>query len=193
MNIDRINNKMQILIESQVMLIDEFYRIHNIDSEELSYLGSGDFGEAYSTGDGRVVKFTNSKTEFDIAKELIGKSKILSSIVEIFDVKMTSKGMTILQEEVTEDSSIEDLFYSLQELLDSQGLPIQYLGHFDVDDYEQEYGEISEEIKDFMNAIENINRDYRYLGIEASDIKPDNMGYDNEGNLKAFDIDDKRR
>lgn len=43
------------------------------------YMGKGDFGTAYSIGDGRVLKETTSKREFGIAKELEGTD----SIVEI--------------------------------------------------------------------------------------------------------------
>ena len=42
-----------------------------------------------------------------------------------------------------------------------------------------------------MNAVEGINMAYRYLGIEASDIRPENMGLDKNGKLKAFDLEDK--
>jgi len=52
---------------------------------------------------------------------------------------------------------------------------------------------ISEELQSFMNDIDDIIRAYRYLGIEASDIRPENMGYSKDGKLKAFDIDDKYR
>ena len=52
---------------------NEFYREKNIDPDNLSYLGSGDFGEAYSVGDGRVLKKTTSKKEYEIASELVGK------------------------------------------------------------------------------------------------------------------------
>jgi hypothetical protein len=53
--------------------------------------------------------------------------------------------------------------------------------------------EISEKLQNFINDIEDIVRAYRYLGIEASDIQPDNLGYSSDGKLKAFDIDYKNR
>jgi hypothetical protein len=52
---------------------------------------------------------------------------------------------------------------------------------------------ISDKLQEFMNSVEYIIRAYRNLGIEASDIRPENMGYDAAGNLKGFDIDDKAR
>jgi len=53
--------------------------------------------------------------------------------------------------------------------------------------------EISDELQSFMNDLDDIIRAYRYLGVEASDIRPENMGYSKDGKLKTFDIDDKRR
>jgi hypothetical protein len=41
--------------------------------------------------------------------------------------------------------------------------------------------------------MEDIIRAYRTLGIVASDIRPENLGYSESGKLKAFDIDDKQR
>jgi hypothetical protein len=162
---------------------------NNIDPEELSYLGKGDFGTAYSTGDGRVLKRTTSKSEFKLATEMEqSDAPVLNSFVKIYKTEIVKGEMYILQEELIEDSHIEDLYYELQSYLDEQGLPIQYLDHLDTDDLD-----ISDELQKFMDDIDDINRAYRYIGIEASDIKPDNLGYSQDGKLKAFDIDDKQR
>lgn len=72
--------------------------------------------------------------------------------------------------------------------MNDQGLPIQYLDHIDINDID-----ISDELQKFMDDIDDINRAYRYMGIEASDIRPENLGYSKDGKLKAFDIDDKQR
>jgi hypothetical protein len=99
--------------------------------------------------------------------------------------------MLIILEEIDEDSHIEDLYYELQSYLDEQGLPIQYINNLDIDELGEE---LSEEMVEFMDQVDDIVRAYRYLGIEASDIKPDNMGYRiTDGKLVAFDIDDKNR
>ena len=181
------------LHEQEVISIEDFYQRHEIDSEELSWLGSGDFGDAYSTEDGRVIKFTSSKSEFDIAKQLVGKADKFDGFAAIYDVALTDKGRVILMEELEVDSAIEDLWYRASELLGQQGLPPQYIHYFDADEFQEVNGEIEQEVLDFMDGIDNINRNYRMLGIEASDIRPENMGYDSRGNLKAFDIDDKQR
>lgn len=181
------------IMEEETVSIESFYQKHGIDSEELSWLGSGDFGDAYSTEDGRVVKFTSSKSEFDIAKKLVGKSDKFDGFAAIYDAVITDKGKVILMEELEVDSEIEDLWYQVSDLLGQQGLPPQYIHYFDTEEYEQVNGEIDQSVLDFIDGIDNINRSYRMLGIEASDIRPENMGYDSDGNLKAFDIDDKAR
>lgn len=180
------------LIESIIIetIKSNFYIENNIDEDNLSYLGRGDFGEAYSAGDGRVLKITNSKSEFEIAKQLENnQDPVLNAFAKVYKTDIIDGYMYIIMEELNTDSSTpEDLFYELQEYLDEQGLPIQYLHMFDTDGLE-----LSDEMIKFMDEIDDINRAYRYLGIEASDIKPDNMGYDKNGRLKAFDIEDRSR
>jgi hypothetical protein len=176
-------------LNENVKTIDDFYVENNINPDDLIYLGSGDFGEAYSIGDGRVLKQTSSKNEFNLAKQMEGKDiPVLNSIAKIYKTDIVNNQMLIILEELEEDSHIEDLYYELQNYLDEQGLPIQYLDNLDTDEME-----ISDELQSFMNDLDDIIRAYRYLGVEASDIRPENMGYSKDGKLKAFDIDDKQR
>lgn len=169
--------------------INDFYRENNINPDELNYLGKGDFGEAYSIGDGRVLKTTSSKNEFNLAKQIEGKDiPVLDSFAKIYKTDVVDGRMFIILEELEDDSNIEDLYYELSYFLDEKGLPIQYIHHLDTDEIE-----ISDELKSFIDDVDDINRAYRYLGVEASDIKPENMGYSKDGKLKAFDIDDKQR
>jgi len=169
--------------------INDFYIENSIDEDSLSYLGKGEYGEAYSIGDGRVLKITTSKNEFEIAQKLENDSSpVIDSFAKIYKTEIVDNSKLIILEELEEDSHIEDLYYELENYLTEQGLGIQYVGHLDTDELE-----ISEELQNFINDIEDIVRAYRYLGIEASDIQPDNLGYSKERKLKAFDIDDKDR
>lgn len=180
------NSIMKILREET---LDNFYSQNNIEPDNLSYLGRGDFGEAYSIGDGRVLKTTSSKSEFDIAKQLENNpAPVLNAFAKVYKTDIVDGKMVIILEELYEDGDLEDLFYQLQNYLDEEGLPIQYLGNLDTSELE-----LSDELVKFIDEIDDINRAYRYLGIEASDIKPDNMGYDKNGRLKAFDIEDRSR
>ena len=81
--------------------------------------------------------------------------------------------------------------YSVIYLLSFENIPIQYVEMFDEDDL-PEGNFVSDEMRSFINGIANINRVYRILGIEASDIRPENLGY-RDGELVAFDIDDRNR
>lgn len=165
-----------------------FYAKHSIDPEEMTYLGKGDFGEAYSIGNGMVLKITSSKSEFNLAKEL--QTNPREALVRIYDTEIVDNNMMIIEEELEEDSNVEDLFYQLLSILDEQGLPIQYMGNLDIDELNEQP---DEEMIRFMDQIDDINRAYRSLGIEASDIRPENLGYDKNRILKAFDIDDKNK
>jgi len=186
--IDKVKNFNQIVNEN-IKSIEDFYLENNINPDDLSYLGRGDFGEAYSIGDGRVLKKTSSKNEFNLAKQMEGKNiPVLESFAKIYKTDIINGQMLIILEELEEDSHIDDLYYELQNYLDEQGLPIQYINHLDTDELD-----ISDELQNFMNDLDDIIRAYRYLGIEASDIRPENMGYSKEGKLKAFDIDDRRK
>lgn len=172
-----------------IKTIDNFYVENNINPDDLNYLGRGDFGEAYSIGDGRVLKKTSSKNEFNLAKQMEGQDiPVLKSIAKIYKTDVVNGQMLIILEELEEDSHIEDLFYELQIYLNEQELPVQYLEYLDTDEIE-----ISEELQSFMDDLDDIIRAYRYLGVEASDIRPENMGYSKDGKLKAFDIDDKQK
>lgn len=184
-----IKNTVRECLNESAKTIDDFYLENNINPDDLSYLGRGDFGEAYSIGDGRVLKKTSSKNEFNLAKEMEGKNiPALNSFAKIYKTDIVNGQMLIILEELTEDSDIEDLFYELESLLDEQGLQVQYIDYLDTEGIE-----ISKELQSFINDLEDIVNAYRYLGVEASDIRPENMGYSEDGKLKAFDIDDKRR
>ena len=180
-------NQLTYLINEESL--ENFYIENNIDVDNLSYLGRGDFGEAFSIGDGRVLKKTRSKSEFELASKMVNdNSPYLESLVKVYKTEIVNGDMFIIMEELSEDSDIENLYYELDDMLSSQGLPIQYINNLDTDEFE-----LSDDMIKFMDDIDDINQGYRYLGVEASDIKPDNLGYDSDGKLKAFDIDDKQR
>jgi hypothetical protein len=184
MNINKI-------IEEEINnIIKENKIIDTIDFDNISYLGRGEFGEAYSIGNDMVLKLTSSKREHEIANEILNANSKLydNAFAKIYEVGEYKNKYYIIMEELYTDSSIEDLYYQLDELLNEQNLPIQYVGYLEYNDED-----ISEELKIFINEIGSINRAYNNLGIIASDIQPDNLGYNKNGDLKAFDIDDKNK
>ena len=166
----------------------EYARSIGLDPESLMHMGQGDNGEAFDARNGKVIKVTRSDSEIEIAKSLIGKS---GAHATIYDVKQVGSSFIIYQEMLQQSSDIEDKYYQLEYILNKQDVPIQYLEHLDEDELNTEDKMVYNELSDFIMGIENINREYRNLGITASDIQPDNMGYDAQGNLKAFDLDSK--
>ena len=170
---------------------NEFYLVNDINPDNLSYMGSGDFGEAYSIGDGRVLKKTSSLKEFEIATELVGK--IIPGLANIYSVGIVKlynypANYYIILEELEEDSSIEDMWYELSNILDEQGFDISTLHYIDSEELGLENDMIL-----FINSIEDIYRACANNGIVNPDIRPENLGRDERGDIKLFDIDDKNR
>lgn len=170
--------------------LNQFFIENDIDIDNLHYLGSGDFGEAYSIGDsGRVLKKTSSKGEFELAQQIQSSdSPVFNAFAKIYATAEIDGQYYIILEELNLHSQIENLYYELESYLQEQNLPIQYLDYLDLDEIE-----MSEDLQAFINDMHDINMAYRYLGVEASDIRPENLGYSQDGKLKAFDIEDKRR
>ena len=96
-----------------LIMENTFYSKHGIVKDNLQYLGSGDFGEAYLTKDNKVLKITTSFTEYKYAKELIGHSRQFPNFAEIYDVGKDGHEYYILQEYLEEESKIEDMFYEI--------------------------------------------------------------------------------
>lgn len=171
---------------------EEFCKRFNIEIDEygdmdISELGSGDFGTAYQINDDLVLKITGSNKEFSIAKELVGKDNY-DGFAKYYFAEIVNGEKYIVLEYLEEDSDIESLYSLVEELCNEQGIPLQYVHYLDLDEIE----EIDEDVVKFISDLEDINHSYRMLGIEASDLKPDNFGYDKTGKMKAFDIMDKR-
>lgn len=172
---------------------EKFYTRNQIDSDDLCFAGSGDFGEAYHAGKNRILKRTTSKSEYEFAKKImIGN---YPAFVKIYDADEVKDGSThhsyyILQEELDIDQDTETMFHQLLEILDTQGVPISYISHFDDSEYEEK---IDDDMLKFMDDIGEIVRSYHRLGIEAPDIRSENLGRNKQGRLLAFDVDEKKR
>lgn len=168
-----------------------FLHQYNIDPEKLYYMGSGDFGTAYSTGDGRILKQTRSKTEFQLAHQILKADYSFPNFAKIYAAEEINEDYYILMEELDIDGEIEDLYQQVMDMLETQNLPEAYMGNFDMEEYEETYGEPEDDVRDFFDQLYDVVKDYRYLGLTAPDIRPENLGYASDGTLKAFDIDDR--
>ena len=111
----------QLFLENKISE-DDFFTRNNISEDDLTYLGKGDFGEAYYVGDDykRVLKKTSSKSEYNIAQKIMEEQKsskwISERFVIIYDVADIEGGYYyILQEYLEQDSNIEDNYYRVLE------------------------------------------------------------------------------
>lgn len=170
---------------------EEFLEKEGIDPDDIGWLGGGENGNAYDLGDGRVLKITRSNNEYQKALEVKGKR--FSNLIDIYSAEKVGSAYYIIMEDLDMDPQDEALFYETLEILNTQGLPITYISYFDQEEYEAEYGEISEEVKAFINELETVVSDLRRAGIgDRADIHADNLGRDkNTGALKAFDLMEK--
>lgn len=157
----------------------EFCKKHNIDIDELNYMGSGDFGSAYEYND-QVIKITSDKQEFEIAKNLVGKQS--ACMAEIFYVDMVGGNYFIVMEKLEQPSEIEDLFYQLLLYCEENETDIEEV---DVDEIEDP------QLKKFADELQCIFYSQRNLvGIMRPDISPENLGYNSKNELKSFDATD---
>lgn len=175
------------------MTKEQFYEKYDIDPDEMGWLGSGQFGDAYAVEDNRVLKITHSAKEYEIAKKLIGHK--YTNIVDYYAAEKVGSDYYILMEELDQPGSIEDLFSEAESVLPDG---ILYADMFDRRDYEDdEYREenglpyVSEETMDFIDELCDVVSDYRKLGIAVGDIHAGNLGRSQDGTLKAFDIFDR--
>lgn len=170
-----------------LLMENKFYDKHDIVKDNLHYIGSGDFGEAYLTKDNKVLKITTSDTEYKYAKDLVNHNKQFPNFVDIYDVGKEDNEYYILQEYLEENSKIEDMYYELSNILEEADSNINELPYFDEDDLKEPP---DKKLQKFMDELTNIVSDaIRLTGKHSVDISPDNLGYDKSNKLKLFDID----
>jgi GNAT superfamily N-acetyltransferase len=160
-------------------LIEQWANNRNLG--EIHFLGSGDFGTAYSTDKDTVIKITSHSSELEVAKKLVGKK--FDHVVNIYEVD--EENNIIHQEYLDEDSDIEYLWYEAMEEIERQGGDLVY-GGYDLDDVE------NEDVRNFLDELDDIQRELRSVGIINLDFRPENLGRKSNGNLAAFDIIDRK-
>ena len=172
--------------------IVKYLKLNLIEFNKVSWLGEGEYGNAYSLGNGKVLKMTSSIREYEIASEIIGKK--LPGIVRFYFAKeVGSRLFALIMDELETDSSIADDMYRTELILTTQGLSIEEIGNFDEREYDGSEGDLDPGIVKYMDELDTIFRSCRNLGMRIPDINYGNLGYDNNGVLTAFDIHDKSR
>jgi serine/threonine protein kinase len=157
--------------------LDSFCKKHNYSIDALEWLGKGDFGNAYLTPDKKVIKDTTDKKEYAIAQQLL--NIVNGPFAKIYDAQQINNSYFMLQEYVYTDSRIEDLYNMAENYAYEQGEDVETV---DIEDLEDE------ELKKFIDELQWIYDFQRRIGIMGTDIKPENLGYNADGELICFDI-----
>ena len=173
--------------------IANYYSNKTSNQDVDGYVGSGEFGSAYYMPGDRILKITTSKDEAGIANSIKGKS--LSNIVDVYDVKTVKDKnenvyYAILMEELDTDSSIEDLFHQMMNIVDEMGYDINHTHMIDFEDLEEQGGYYDEDLKEFVSQFDDVVLQNTKMGIYNRDYQPDNLGYKKNGNLASFDMMD---
>jgi len=159
--------------------IEKFAKKYNIEIN--CWAGSGDFGEAYHTECGNIIKETRDVAEFLIAAKLEGEKN--DNIVDIYKTDIINDQMYIFMEELNL-SSIEDEYSSIFSKLEDVGIEIDEFDERDLDEYSVHFS--NDEIS-FINDIQLAVVQYQSYGYNPLDIQPGNIGRKENGNIALFD------
>lgn len=155
--------------------------------EKIDYLGRGEYGEAYSLGEGVVIKITSSLKEFTAWKNFLRlqEEQKLSHIVRILDVRILKGKFCIIQEELETRGRLEHDFYVISDCdYNWEGSLIDNILLFNFEE-----ADLPLSFEKTFCELQNIVWECKHqLGLENPDLRPENMGYSSEGVLKLFDI-----
>lgn len=143
-----------------------------------NWAGSGDFGNAYHTECGKIIKETSDVFEFIIASKI--ESEKNDNIVDIYKTEIIGDSMFILMEEL-DLTNIEDKCSIIFSELDNIGYSII---EYDIED--NTIGFSDEELW-FIDDIQKAIIQYQSYGFNPLDIKHDNIGRKKNGNFALFD------
>lgn len=153
-------------------LADEM--IAELDSQYhfVKHLGGGMWGIAFLTGDGKVVKITHDLNEFEVAKDLVGHGVL--AIVDFYEAREIGEGLYLIVKDkvkpLTEYESSR--FYDFYDRMDC-----------DLDNIPEEWEDdmkLFEQFDEYVNTVQN-------YAFDSDVMRPDNMGWDQYGNLVCFD------
>lgn len=175
----------------------------DLPSDELKFLSSGAFGNAYKIGD-KVLKITSDKREAKSVYDLIqtGQKK---GVVNYYDILRYKLGngyvFVIVMDYVTpldkyangnvKDSDIVDYLFSLCTVIHKNWREIESKSHFyeliEEEGYEVPESGFTKMITDKIWVLYNKIKGYTE---EYPDIHPYNMGIKSDGSIALFDFSD---
>jgi hypothetical protein len=142
------------------------------DLGDISWEGSGDMGEAYTTERDTILKITNDDTEIEFATMLVGKK--LHNVVDIYDVSGN-----IIHMEYLDVDGIDDLYSSAMEYAEYGDIT-----EIDVRDHE----DMPDDVREFIENIGFGAGELSRAGVHNMDLKHDNIGQKSNGQYAIFDM-----
>jgi len=158
----------KLLTEDTIIELDDKYNFQE-------RLGSGMWGIAFSTYDGKVVKITTDSNEYKAALDLIGDGwQKDAPFVTIYEAYPIDESLFVIVKDLVKPLSEEEkgLFDMLISEWDS-----------DIDNVPVEYSEKIPLLNEFQNYMFDIQNYTQYQDT----LNPDNIGWDSDGKVVAFD------
>lgn len=174
---------------SEIITLQEILDKYNVHADNLSFEGSGAFGEAYSFeayGERYVIKFTNRKQEFDCS--ILLKEKQSNTKQPLEDTIYHHSAIIYELGSFTDSGKIFK-YYTIMEYINmDEYLSSLFQNYIDTN---SEYVEYTEEDK--MYSVEEEDAFILMFRIQesigANDLHANNIGYGNDGTIKGFDWD----
>lgn len=165
----------------------DFVKSHDIDPDEIGYLGSGDNGKAYVVGDDRVLKITRSRKEFEHARRLINHN--YTNIVDIYAAEKIGSDYYILMEELSPIDESE--FHEAEPYMPDGAYYFESYIESEEETEDTELEPPDSSVVSFLGSLRDVVYDLRRAGFGPSvDIQPGNLGWSGD-TLKAFDLMEK--
>jgi len=145
------------------------------------FLGNGDYGEAFETSDGNVIKITQDFLEYELSTEMIGIDS--DYVAEIFAVKRFDDDfMGVWQEKlIIDDTYHQSLFEELVMAADEQQCDLMSINPDDCVE------PLSTEALLMFNDLSSAVRDISLSGHEPDDVHFTNIGRKQHGQFALFD------
>lgn len=157
----------EVLDEYTIQELDEKYGFRKS-------LGSGMFGVAYVTFDNRVVKITTDAHEFELTKTLIGDYwQVNAPFARVYEAEQISENLYVIVKELLKPLSEEEQSLFMDFMYEFEGLTEKVAEEY------QKYMPMFEKFEEYYFNVTN----YPFQDV----LNPGNVGWDNEGKLKAFD------
>lgn len=158
-----------------------------LNTEIVSELGSGDFGTAYETANGKVIKITTNVQEACCCALTIGEKT--RHLVPVHAVQKFPGGKYgIFMDLMEDDFNLDWAFQELDHIRNVTGYTYTEIDLDYLDDFpELESLELSDEARDLLRAIDDYTQQAQRLGFIPEDIKFANSGVDQNGDIRFYD------